>query len=132
MRLLEHENSEWMSGYDQDIESLLIFIYQNKTHYSYYIPTEIKEIIKNMLKEMLTEEQFNLQNAANIPIVKNLKELLDALTVKDLKHIGELFLINRLSNKPKKSLLKLYITHLQMKKNCLKLLKDLWIKSLSY
>ena len=107
LRLLEHENSEWMSGYDQDIESLLIFIYQNKTHYSYYIPTEIKEIIKNMLKEMLTEEQFNLQNAANIPIVKNLKELLDALTVKDLKHIGELFLINRLSNKPKKELVKI-------------------------
>ena len=106
-KLLEHENSELMSAYEQDIESLLIFVYQNKTHYSYYIPTEIKEIIKNTLKEMSTEEQFNLQNAANTPIIKNLKELLDALTVKDLKHIGELFLINRLSNKPKKELVKI-------------------------
>lgn len=85
-----------------------------------------------MLKEMLTEEQVNLQNAANIPIVKNLKELLDALKVKDLKHIGELFLINRLSNKPKKELVKIIYNTLTNEKNCLKLLKDLWIKSLSY
>lgn len=104
LRLLEHENSELMSAYEQDIEDLFIFIYDNGNHYSYYIPTEIKTIIKNMLKEMSSEEQFNLQNAANTPIVKNLRELLDALVVKDLKHIGELFLINRLSNKPKKEL----------------------------
>lgn len=104
LRLLEHENSELMSAYEQDIEDLFIFIYDNGNHYSYYIPTEIKTIIKNMLKEMSSEEQFNLQNAANTPIVKNLRELLDTLVVKDLKHIGELFLINRLSNKPKKEL----------------------------
>lgn len=104
LRLLEHENSELMSAYEQDIEDLFIFIYDNGNHYSYYIPTEIKTIIKNMLKEMSSEEQFNLQNAANTPIVKNLRELLDALVVKDLKHIGELFLINRLSNKTKKEL----------------------------
>ena len=104
IRLLEHENSEWMSAYEQDIEDLLVFVYDNGEHYSYYIPTEIKTIIKNMLKEMSSEEQFNLQNAANTPIVKDLKGLLNALVVKDLKHIGELFLINRLSNKPKKEL----------------------------
>lgn len=104
LRLLEHENSELMSAYEQDIEDLFIFIYDNGNHYSYYIPTEIKTIIKNMLKEMSSEEQFNLQNAANTPIVKNLRELLDALVVKDLKHIGQLFLINRLSNKTKKEL----------------------------
>lgn len=55
-----------------------------------------------MLKEMSSEEQFNLQNAANTPIVKDLKGLLNVLVVKDLRHIGELFIINRLSNKPKK------------------------------
>ena len=104
IRLLEHENSEWMSVYEQDIEDLLVFVYDSGEHYSYYIPTEIKEIIKNMLKEMSSEEQFNLQNAANTPIVKDLKGLLNALVVKDLKHIGELFFINRLSNKPKKEL----------------------------
>ena len=76
IRLLEHENSEWMSAYEQDIEDLLVFVYDNGEHYSYYIPTEIKTIIKNMLKEMSSEEQFNLQNAANTPIVKDLNLLL--------------------------------------------------------
>ena len=104
IRLLEHENSEWMSAYEQDIEDLLVFVYDNGEYYSYYIPIEIKTIIKNMLKEMTSEEKLNLQNAANTPIVKDLKGLLNALVVKDLKHIGELFLINRLSNKPKKEL----------------------------
>lgn len=104
MKLLKYENSEFMSAYEQDIDGLLVFVYFNGNYYSYYIPTEIKVIIKNMLKEMSSEEQFNLLNAANTPIVKDLRGLLNALTVKDLKHIGELFLINRLSNKPKKEL----------------------------
>ena len=104
MRLLAYENSECMTAYDEDIEDLLVFVYKNGGHYSYYIPTEIKVIIKNMLKEMSTEEQINLRNAANGPIVKDLKKLLDSLAVKDLKHIGSLFLVNRLSNKPKKEL----------------------------
>ncbi len=104
IKLLENENSEWMSAYEQDIEDLLVFVYDNGEYYSYYIPIEIKTIIKKMLKEMSSEEQLNLQNATNTPIVKDLKELLNALVVKDLKHIGELFLINRLSNKAKKEL----------------------------
>lgn len=102
IRLLENENSKWMSAYQQDIEDLLVFVYENGNHYSYYIPTEIKKIIKNMLTEMIEEEQVNLQYAANTPIIKDLRALLNTLVVKDLKHIGELFLINRLSNKPKK------------------------------
>ena len=44
-RLIEHEDSEWMSAYKQDIEMLLVFVYKNGNYYSYYIPTEIKEII---------------------------------------------------------------------------------------
>ena len=47
-------------------------------------------------------EKFNLENAANTPIIKDLKELLNTLTLEDLKHIGSLFLITRLSNKRKK------------------------------
>ena len=48
-RLLDHENSEWMSAYGQDIESLFVFIYDNRNYCSYYIPTEIKQIIKKLL-----------------------------------------------------------------------------------
>lgn len=103
-RLLDNENTKWMSAYQEDIEDLLVFIYKNGDYYSYYIPTEIKEIIIRILKEMSTEEKINLEYAANTPIIKDLKALLNELTVKDLKHIGELFLINRLSNKPKKEL----------------------------
>ena len=36
--------------------------------------------------------------------MNDLKKLLDSLVVKDLKHIGSLFLVNRLSNKTKKEL----------------------------
>ena len=49
-------------------------------------------------------EKFNLENAANTPIVKDLRWLLDTLAIKDLKNIGNLFLINRLSNKRKNEL----------------------------
>lgn len=47
-------------------------------------------------------EKFNLENAANTSIIKDLKELLNTLTLEDLKHIGDLFLVRRLSNKRKK------------------------------
>lgn len=48
-RLLDNENSIFMSAYQQDIESFFAFVYENGDHYSYYIPTEIKNIIKEML-----------------------------------------------------------------------------------
>lgn len=104
LRLLEHENSEWMSAYREDIEDLFVFVYDNGEHYSYYIPTEIKTIIKNMLKEMSSDEQVNLQNVAPPPIIKDLRKLLNALTAEELKQIGKLFIINRLSNKRKNEL----------------------------
>lgn len=40
---MNNENSEWMSAYQDDIEGLWVFVYENKDHYSYYIPTEIKK-----------------------------------------------------------------------------------------
>lgn len=47
------------------------------------------------------------KNAGNIPIDKNLKEILNALTVKRLRHIGDLFLLNGLSNIRKKELIQI-------------------------
>lgn len=52
-------------------------------------------------------EKFNLENAANTPIVKDLKWLLDTLVVNDLKNIGNLFSINRLSNKRRNKLVEI-------------------------
>lgn len=48
-RLVNNENSLFMSAYQDDIESLMVFVYENGDHYSYYIPTEIKKIIKKLL-----------------------------------------------------------------------------------
>ncbi len=49
-RLTKNENSLFMSAYQQDIEDLMVFVYENGDHYSYYIPTEIKKMIKKILK----------------------------------------------------------------------------------
>jgi len=48
-RLMNNENSEYMTAYQDDIESLWVFIYENGNYYSYYIATEIKKIIKEIL-----------------------------------------------------------------------------------
>lgn len=48
-KLLSNENSMFMSAYQEDIELLWVFVYENGNHYSYYIPTEIKKIIKKEL-----------------------------------------------------------------------------------
>lgn len=47
-RLLENENSTMFSAYESDIESLIVFPYKKSGHYSYFIPNEIKKIIKNI------------------------------------------------------------------------------------
>ena len=39
----------FMSAYKDDIEGLWVFVYENNGHYSYYIPSEIKKIIKKEL-----------------------------------------------------------------------------------
>ena len=48
-KLLNNENSMFLSAYQDDIEGLWVFVYENGNHYSYYIPTEIKRIIKKEL-----------------------------------------------------------------------------------
>lgn len=106
-RLIENENSEYMSAYQQDIEGLFVFVYENKNYYSYYIPTEIKEIINKLIGEMTDDARFNLENAANTPIIKDLNGLLETLVVDDLKNIGGLLHVNRLSNVRKKELVKI-------------------------
>lgn len=47
--LLANENSISMFAYQEDIEGLWVFVYDNGSHYSYYVPTEIKKIIKKKL-----------------------------------------------------------------------------------
>lgn len=48
-KLINNENSMIMSANKQDIEGLWVFVYENNGHYSYYIPIEIKKIIKREL-----------------------------------------------------------------------------------
>ncbi len=38
-----------MSAYQDDIEALWFFVYEKENYLSYYIPTEIKKIIKKEL-----------------------------------------------------------------------------------
>ena len=45
-KLLNHENSMWMSVYKDDVESLWAFVYETKDGFSYYIADEIKKLIK--------------------------------------------------------------------------------------
>lgn len=47
--LLANENSISMFAYQDDIEGLWVFVYDDGSHYSYYVPTEIKKIIKKKL-----------------------------------------------------------------------------------
>lgn len=47
-RLLENENSVFMSAYQSDIEAFYAFVYENGRHLSYYIPDEIKAIINDI------------------------------------------------------------------------------------
>ncbi len=106
-RLMYYENSEMKAFYMQDLDSLLVFVYKNGDYYSYYIPTEIKQIINKLLDSISTAAKFNLEHAENTPINKDLKEILETLKVSDLKNIGDLLYVNKLSNKPKKELVKI-------------------------
>ena len=48
-KIIDNENTMFMSAYQDDIESLWVFVYENKDHLSYYIADEIKKIIKKKL-----------------------------------------------------------------------------------
>ena len=48
-RLLEHENSMWMSVDESDVDSLWAFVYETKDGFSYYIADEVKKLIKKTL-----------------------------------------------------------------------------------
>ena len=47
--LLNNENSEVLAPYGSDIEDFFVFLYEKDNYLSYYIPDEIKEIIKKEL-----------------------------------------------------------------------------------
>ncbi len=47
-RLIDNENSNILSFYQQDMKSGLVFVYKNGDNISYYIPTELKKIIKKV------------------------------------------------------------------------------------
>ena len=49
-RLVNNENSIIFSAYEDDVESLWVFAYDNGKYYTYYIEDEIKKIIKDKLK----------------------------------------------------------------------------------
>ncbi len=57
-------------------------------------------------------KQFDLENAVDSLIIKDLIELLQGLTVKDLKYIGNLLYLCRLSNKSKQELIQIIYTAL--------------------
>lgn len=48
-RLVNNENSMIFSAYEQDVECFNVFAYDDGECYSYYIPDEIREIIKEEL-----------------------------------------------------------------------------------
>ena len=56
--MLEDENTNWITTYKNEIENHYTFIYEKQTEkYSYYIPTEIKDIIHQKLSEIEKESK---------------------------------------------------------------------------
>lgn len=49
-RLVDNENSFIFSAYESDVESFFVFAYDKGSYYAYYIPDEIRKIIKEELK----------------------------------------------------------------------------------
>ena len=48
-KLVRNENSMIFSAYFSDVENFLVFVYDNGSCYTYYIPDEIRKIIKKKL-----------------------------------------------------------------------------------
>lgn len=49
-RLVDNENLFIFSAYESDVESFFVFAYDKGSYYTYYIPDEIRKIIKQELK----------------------------------------------------------------------------------
>lgn len=49
IRLVNNENSMIFSAYESDVEDFLVFAYDKGSYYTYYIPDEIRKIIKQKL-----------------------------------------------------------------------------------
>lgn len=48
-KLVNNENSMIFSAYESDIEDFFVFVYDKGSYYTYYIPDEIRKIIKQKL-----------------------------------------------------------------------------------
>lgn len=48
-KLVNNENSMIFSAYESDIEDFIVFVYDKGPYYTYYIPDEIRKIIKQKL-----------------------------------------------------------------------------------
>lgn len=49
-KLVNNENSMIFSAYESDVEDFFVFVYDKVSYYTYYIPDEIRKIIKQKLK----------------------------------------------------------------------------------
>lgn len=49
-KLVNNENSMIFSAYESDVEDFFVFVYDKGPYYTYYIPDEIRKIIKQKLK----------------------------------------------------------------------------------
>jgi len=48
-RLVNNENSMIFSAYESDVEDFFVFVYDKVSYYTYYIPDEIRKIIKQKI-----------------------------------------------------------------------------------
>ena len=48
-KLVNNENSIFFSAYESDVEDFFVFVYDKGSYYTYYIPNEIRNIIKQKL-----------------------------------------------------------------------------------
>lgn len=48
-KLVDNENSMFFSAYESDVEDFFVFVYNNGFNYTYYIPDELRKIIKEIL-----------------------------------------------------------------------------------
>lgn len=70
-------------------------------------------------------EKINLESAANTPIIKDLKALLNSLSIQQLKYTGDLFFVNRLSNKRKKELVQIIYNTITNKDKLMMIIHEL-------